>query len=196
MHAPVTVTALRLGKHVYCQKPLTHDVYEARWVARETGRSGVVTQMGTQHVSELGDRLGVRMIQDMAVGKIQRVYLWSNKPIGALRPAGPRPVQTDPVPESLDWDKWLGTAPVRPFVAGLYHPGLWRGWQDFGVGWLGDMGCHIFDSVYRSLKLTAPKSVHAQVEPEWANNPTRRRGNLARLAERRFRFSWYGADRG
>ncbi|NQU22557.1 MAG: Gfo/Idh/MocA family oxidoreductase [Candidatus Nealsonbacteria bacterium] len=174
MHAPVTVTALRLGKHVYCQKPLTHEVYEARQVAREAKKTGVVTQMGTQHVSQLADRLGVRMIQDLAVGKIKRVYLWSNKPIGTLRPPGPRPVKTDPVPDGLDWDKWLGTAPVRPYVAGVYHPGLWRGWQDFGVGWLGDMGCHIFDSVYRSLKLTAPKSVRARVEPEWADNPARR----------------------
>jgi len=174
MHASITIAALRLGKHVYCQKPLTHDVYEARQIAAAAKKAGVVTQMGHQHTSSVADRMTVKLIQDGAIGKVQRVYMWSNKPKGNLRGEGGRPDRTDPVPKTLDWEKWIGTAPLRPFVRGIYHPGLWRGWQDFGTGWLGDMGCHIYDSPYRSLKLTAPTSIQAKVDPVWAADPDRR----------------------
>ena len=140
MHTAITITALRMGKHVYCQKPLTHDVYESRQIALATKLAGVVTQMGHQHTSTIADRMTISLICNGAIGKVKRVYMWSNKPKGNLRSEGGRPDRSDPVPNTLDWDKWIGTAPFRPYVKTIYHPSLWRGWQDFGTGWLGDMG--------------------------------------------------------
>jgi len=174
MHAPVTMSAILKGKHVYCQKPLAHDIHEVRQVTLAARKAGVVTQMGIQFSSGLGDRMTVAMLQGGAVGKVKEVYLWSNKPTEKYRPTGPRPQGQDPVPETLKWDSWLGTAPVRPYVQGVYHPTWWRGWQDFGVGWLGDMGCHITSAAFAGLKLTAPLRVRAEVEPEWAQAPARR----------------------
>ena len=174
MHAPITMTALRKGKHVYCQKPLTHDIHEARRVTEAAAKAGVATQMGIQVNSSIGCRMAVSMIRDGAIGKVRRIYLWSNKPTKSYRPTGPRPKGSDPVPDLLDWDAWLGTAPVRPYKKGIYHPTWWRGWQDFGVGWLGDMGCHIYDMPYQALKLTAPLRVRAEVEPAWRDTPGRR----------------------
>jgi predicted dehydrogenase len=175
MHAPITMTAIRKGKHVYCQKPLTHDIYEARRVTEAAAKAGVVTQMGIQVNSSIGHRMAVQMVRDGAIGKVRSAYLWSNKPSKSYRPTGPRPTGSDPVPEMLDWDAWLGTAPVRPYKKGVYHPTWWRGWQDFGVGWLGDMGCHIYDMPYQALGLTAPLRVRAEVEPEWWDTPGRRK---------------------
>ena len=174
MHAAITLTVLRMGKHVYCQKPLTHDVYESRQIALATKRAGVVTQMGHQHTSSIADRMTVSLIRNGAIGKVKRVYMWSNKPKGNLRSERCRPDRSDPVPKTLDWDTWIGIASFRPYVKSIYHPSLWRGWQDFGTGWLGDMGCHIYDSPYRSLGLTAPTSIQAEVDPKWAADPTGR----------------------
>ena len=174
MHAPITMTAIAKGKHVYCQKPLTHDVFEARRVTEAAAKAGVATQMGIQVNASIGYRMAVKIIRDGAIGKVHRVYLWSNKPAGKYRPTGPRPDGKDPVPATLDWDVWLGTAPVRPYKHGVYHPTWWRGWQDFGVGWLGDMGCHITDTPYQALKLTSPLRVRAEVEPRWRDTPGRR----------------------
>lgn len=174
MHAPITMAAISRGKHVYCQKPLTHDVAEARRVAEAAAKAGVATQMGIQANASIGYRMAVKIIRDGAIGKVKRVYAWSNKPVGNYRPTGPRPEGEDPVPETLDWDAWLGVAPVRPYKDGVYHPTWWRGWQDFGVGWLGDMGCHIVDTPYQALKLGSPTSVRAEVEPAWRDTPPRR----------------------
>jgi len=174
MHAPITMTAINQGKHVYCQKPLTHDVYEARRIAAAAAKAGVVTQMGIQANASIGYRMAARIIRDGAIGKVKRVYAWSNKSAGNYRPTGPRPAGQDPVPATLDWDAWLGTAPVRPHKLGVYHPTWWRGWQDFGVGWLGDMGCHIIDTPYLALGLGSPVRVSAQVEPAWRDTPLRR----------------------
>jgi len=174
MHAAITMTALSSGRHVYCQKPLTHDIHEARMIGAKAAKTGLVTQMGTQLASSTADRIAVRWIRDGAIGKVREVFLWSNKPAGNYRPAGPRPKRVDPVPDSLDWDGWLGTAPERPHVTGVYHPSWWRGWQDFGCGWLGDMGCHIMDMPFRALGLDMPVSVKAEVEPAWAADPQRR----------------------
>ena len=174
MHALITMTALGQGKHVYCQKPLTHDVYEARRVAEAAARAGVATQMGIQASATIGYRMAVQIVRDGAIGKVKRVYAWSNKPVGNYRPVGPRPGGEDPVPSTLDWDGWLGTAPVRPHKLGVYHPTWWRGWQDFGVGWLGDMGCHIVDTPYQALRLGSPVNVRAEVEPAWRDTPSRR----------------------
>ena len=174
MHALITMSALNAGKHVYCQKPLTHDVYEARRIADAAAKAGVATQMGIQVNASIGYRMAVQMIRDGAIGKVKQVYAWSNKPVGNYRPTGPRPSGQDPVPATLDWNAWLGTAPVRPYKHGVYHPTWWRGWQDFGVGWLGDMGCHIVDTPYQALRLGAPVSVRAEVEPAWRDIPSRR----------------------
>jgi predicted dehydrogenase len=130
--------------------------------------------MGTQLASSIEDRSAVEWIRSGAIGKVREVFLWSNKPAGKYRPEGPRPKHTDAVPDSLDWNGWLGTAPERPYVTGVYHPSWWRGWQDFGCGWLGDMGCHIMDMPFRALELDMPISVKADVEPGWAADPQRR----------------------
>ena len=174
MHAPITMTALNLGKHVYCQKPLTHDLYEARRISAAAEKAGVTTQMGIQLSSSIANRMAVKLLDDGAIGRVSEVHLWSNKDPARYRPKGPRPTKADPVPKEVNWDWWLGTAPERPYVHDTYHSTWWRGWQDFGCGWLGDMGCHIMDMPYRGLHLGLPLSVQAEVEPAWKDDPGRR----------------------
>lgn len=174
MHAPISMAALNQGKHVYCQKPLTHDLFEARRITAAAKKAGVVTQMGIQLSSSIANRMAAQMVEDGVIGRVSEVHLWSNKDPARYRPKGPRPAREDPIPAELNWDWWLGTAPVRPYVRDTYHPTWWRGWQDFGCGWLGDMGCHIMDMPYRALRLGLPLSVHAQVEPGWRDDPSRR----------------------
>lgn len=178
MHAPIALTAMRLGKHVYCQKPLCHDVSECRALAEAVRRTKVVTQLGTQHASGVGDRIGVQWLREGAVGTVQRVILCSNRPgaIDAYRLKGPRPVKGEPPPASLAWDLWLGTAPEREFAPGIYHTMKWRAWQDFGTGWSGDIGCHIFDAVWKGMELgaAAPRTVTAEVQEEWKVDRARR----------------------
>jgi predicted dehydrogenase len=156
MHAAASMTALQLGKHVYCQKPLTHDVHESRRLAEVAKEKRLQTQMGIQIHSSSQYRLAVRLIQDGAIGKVKEVHSWSGKKWGYN---GPRPEGSDPVPPNLDWDLWLGTAPVRPYKKGLYHPGNWRKWLDFGCGTMGDMSIHILDPVACALSLTQPKTI-------------------------------------
>jgi hypothetical protein len=123
----------------------------------------------------MGDRLTVKLLQQRVVGTVNRVILCSNRPgAEAYRLAGPRPAEGSPVPSELDWDLWIGTAPVRPYAPKIYHPALWRSWQDFGTGWSGDIGCHIFDAVWKGLGLHAPISVVAEVQDSWRNSPERR----------------------
>ena len=174
MHAPISISAINKGKHVFVQKPMTHDVCEARRVAEAAAKAQLATQMGIQANASIGYRMAVKMIRDGTIGKVKRVYAWSNKPSGKYRPTGPRPKGEDPVPATLDWDLWLGTSPARPYKDGVYHPKWWRGWQDFGVGWLGDMGCHIIDTPFQALKLTAPLRIRAEVEPGWWDTHARR----------------------
>jgi len=170
MHAPIAMAAMKAGKHVYCQKPLCHRVTQVRAITEQAARSGVVTQLGTQIASSVGNRLGIRLIRDGAIGKVKRVVLNSNGRGDRYRPAA-----SDPVPANLDWDRWLGVAPERPYAASVYHPMIWRGWQDFGTGWLGDMGCHIFHVPWAALGLTAPRRVRAEVQASWAADSARRR---------------------
>ncbi len=176
MHAAITLAALAGGKHVYCQKPLCHDVAECRAVAAAAKRAGVVTQLGTQMASGIGDRMGVHLLREGAVGKVRRVVLSANRPgaVKAYRLVGPRPAEGQAPPKHLSWDLWLGTAPVRPYAPRIYHPTLWRAWQDFGTGWSGDIGCHILDAVWKGLGLTAPKTVTARVQKSWQDSPERR----------------------
>lgn len=160
IHAPASVMAMKMGKHVFCQKPLTHSVYEARTMRETAKKYKVATQMGNQGSAESGLRRAVEAIQGGVIGDVRQLYVWSNRPIwpqGIERPAG-----ADPVPEHLDWDLFLGPAPERPYVAKAYHPFAWRGWQDFGTGALGDMACHTVNMPFRALKMGYPTSVEAK----------------------------------
>ncbi|HYH56964.1 MAG TPA: Gfo/Idh/MocA family oxidoreductase [Anseongella sp.] len=174
-HFVIADEAIRKGKHVYCQKPMCHDVAEVRELTEAAVRAGVITQLGTQIASSVGDRTGVQWIREGAIGKVKHVYLCSNRPgaVETYRLVGPRPPRGEQPPAHLDWDLWLGTAPERPYVPGIYHPAIWRSWQDFGTGWSGDIGCHIFDAVWKGLGLTAPKSVIAEVQQSWKDNAER-----------------------
>ncbi len=157
MHAPIALAAMGLGKHVYCQKPIAQDLRGCRRMAETAARTGVVTQMGTQIHSHGAYRTAVATLRTGVIGKVKEAHLWVSKSWAG--PKDGRPDREDAVPEGLDWDLWLGVAPVRPFVQGLYHPAAWRGWIDFGSGTLGDMGCHIFDPVFSALGVGAPNSV-------------------------------------
>ena len=178
-HFIIAYNAIQMGKHVYCQKPMCHDVAEVRLLTQASIEKGVTTQLGTQHASSANDRRAVQLLKDGVIGKIKHAYLCSNRP-GAIenyRPMGPRPDNNETPPAELDWDTWIGTAPMRPYVPKIYHPSLWRGWLDFGTGWSGDIGCHIFDAVWKGLDLTAPKTVIAEVQKSWQNSPERRADN-------------------
>jgi len=160
MHAVMAMSALNLGKHVYCQKPLAHDLYEVRRLKQVAHEKGLVTQMGIQINSSVHYRSATLLTQALAIGKVKEVHSWCPKSWGD--PA-PLPDRTDPVPPTLDWDLWLGVCQERPFIGGqYYHPANWRKRLDFGTGTFGDMGCHIFDPVFTSLKLSAPISVHSE----------------------------------
>lgn len=163
-HAIVSMRAIKMGKHVYCEKPLTRTVYEARALAEATRKAGVATQMGNQGMAFEGNRLINEWIWDGAIGQVREVHVWSDRPThnGQLFWAQgvDRPQETPPVPETLDWDLWLGPAPQRPYHP-AYHPFRWRGWWDFGSGGLGDMGIHNLAPVFSALKLGAPTSVCA-----------------------------------
>lgn len=176
MHFPIAYIAIKKGKHVYCQKPMCHDVAEVRALTKLSEKTGVVTQLGTQMASSSGDRTTVRLLNTGAIGKIKHVYLSANRP-GAVenyRLKGPRPPGGQEPPPYLDWDLWIGTAPMRTYVPDIYHPVKWRAWLDFGTGWSGDIGCHIFDAVWKGLKLKAPVAVFAKVQESWKNSPERR----------------------
>ena len=153
-HAPAAMTALNANKPVYSQKPLTHQIYEARQLRLAAEKRKVATQMGIQVHSSSPYRRAVRIIQDGAIGKVSHVYAWSSKNWGY---DGPAFTTQQAPPESLDWNLWLGTAAERPYTPGVYHPGNWRKLIDFGTGTLGDMGVHIFDTPYTALELTTPR---------------------------------------
>lgn len=153
-HAPAAMTALNAGKAVYCQKPLTHEVFEARQLRSVAESKKLVTQMGIQVHSTHPYREAVAIIRGGAIGKVSQVHAWSNKNWGYDKPTLPAEAAT---PAHLRWDLWLGTAAERPFVNRVYHPGQWRKLVDFGTGTLGDMGVHIFDTPYDALALTNPK---------------------------------------
>ncbi len=161
-HAAASMAAIKMGKHVYCEKPLTRTVYEARALAKAARRANVATQMGNQGMAFEGNRLINEWIWDGAIGPVREVHAWSDRPThnGRLFWAQgvDRPKDTPPVPDGLDWDLWLGPAPYRPYHP-AYVPFAWRGWWDFGSGGLGDMGIHNLAPVFSALKLGAPTSV-------------------------------------
>ena len=152
-HAPAAMTALNAGKPVYCQKPLTHEVFEARRLREVAAKKNLVTQMGIQIHSHQAYRRAVKMIQEGAIGKVSEVHAWSNKNWGY---DGKKLPKAAAAPTYLDFNLWLGTAKERDFIPRVYHPGQWRKMVDFGTGTLGDMGVHIFDTPYGALELTAP----------------------------------------
>ncbi len=160
MHAPIAMSAMRRGLHVYGQKPLTHDIYETRQVTEFARDKKLVTQMGIQIHSSNVYRQAVQLVQTGAIGKVKEVHTWSSKKWGDT---APKPTRIDPVPPGFNWDLWLGVCVERPFIGnGWYHPGNWRKRLDFGTGTFGDMGCHIYDPVFKALALTAPLSVRSE----------------------------------
>jgi predicted dehydrogenase len=174
-HAFAAGMAMKMGKPVYVQKPLAHSVSEARYLRGLAKEMKVATQMGNQGSALTGLRRAVEVIQTGLIGQVSQLHVWSNRPIwpqGIDRPEG-----EDPVPETLDWDQWIGPAPMRPYKEGpestdksgkkrrgkgVYHPFNWRGWQDFGTGALGDMACHTVNMPFRALKLGYPTSIEAK----------------------------------
>ena len=172
-HFPAAKMAIEMGKHVFCQKPLTHTVKEARLLTLAARKHEVQTIMGNQGHANEGTRNMVEWVRGGVIGDVREVHIWTNRPIwpqGIDRPEG-----SDPVPEGLDWNLFLGVAPKRPYKADTYHPFKWRGWWDYGCGAVGDMGCHIMDATFWALKLGAPTSVEAvsspvneETAPSWA----------------------------
>lgn len=156
MHAVQALACMQLGKHVYVEKPLTHDIYEARILTQAEKKYKVVTQMGNQGSSGDDTRNVETWIQSGVIGQVHTVHVWTNRPVW---PSGVSlPTENFDIPKELDWDLWIGTAPYRDYHP-AYHPAIWRGWTDFGTGSLGDMGCHFIDVPYRALKLGYPVSV-------------------------------------
>lgn len=158
-HAPASLMAMEMNKPVYCQKPLTHHVSEARAMKKMADEKNLVTQMGIQVHSFYDYKLATLLIQSGIIGKVHTVRAWSPKNWGY---DGPEPTGSDPVPEHLDWNLWLGTAPKRAYKEGVYHPGNWRKIMDFGCGTLGDMGVHIFDTPYNALQLDVPRTIRTE----------------------------------
>ena len=159
-HAPASMAALKAGKHVYCEKPLTHSIHEARTMAEAARKSGLATQMGNGAHSGPNYRRVVELIRAGAIGEVREVHAWCDQAWGGFD----RPKHSPPVPENLGWDLWLGPAPYRPYHP-CYHPASWRSWWDFGNGRLGDMGCHLIDLPFWALDLKYPISVEAEGPP-------------------------------
>ena len=157
-HAVIALTAMKMGKHVFVQKPLTHTIREARLLAETAKKMNLVTQMGNQGHAGEGARLINEWIWDGAIGDVREAHAWTNRPIWPQGIDAPKEIPS--VPSSLDWNVWLGPAPFRPYHP-AYHPFSWRGWWDYGTGALGDMGAHILDQPFWALKLGSPKTVQA-----------------------------------
>jgi len=160
-HGVASIRAMKLGKHCFCQKPLVQTVAEARMMRQLANEKKLATQMGNQGSAENGLRRAVEVVQAGVIGKPLELHVWSNRPIwpqGLERPAG-----EDPVPETLDWDAWLGPVAFRPYKKGTYHTFAWRGWFDFGTGALGDMACHTVNMPFRALKLGYPNVVEYEI---------------------------------
>jgi predicted dehydrogenase len=183
-HAAIGLSAMRLGKHVYGQKPLAHDIREVRRMMEVAASKKVVTQMGIQIHSADFYRIAVRTIQNGAIGKVKEVHSWCPKSWGD--PA-PRPERSDPVPPNFDWNLWLAGCEERPFIGeAYYHPANWRKRLDFGTGTLGDMGCHIFDPVFGALGLGLPQSIRSE-------GPAPNKWNWA--LDGRIHYQFAGTDR-
>ncbi|MEQ1860046.1 MAG: Gfo/Idh/MocA family oxidoreductase [Chthoniobacteraceae bacterium] len=158
MHAAPSIDAMRRGKHVYCQKPLSHTVWEARQMRLWAAKSKVATQMGNQIHSHEAYRTAVKLVRDGVIGKIKAVHSFQpNAGNQHTRMTAPPP--SGPVPETLNWDLWVGAAPMIDYVPDVYHPFKWRDWQHFGNGTMGDFGCHILDPVFTALEIKSPLTI-------------------------------------
>jgi predicted dehydrogenase len=171
-HAAASLMAMRMGKHCYCEKPLTHTIYEARLMAQVAREKKLATQMGNQYTSCSALRKGAAVIKSGVLGPVTEVHVWTNRPIWPQ--GGPRPKSVS-FPPTLKWNTWLGPAPARPFAEGVYHQTAWRGWWDFGTGALGDMACHTVNMPYMGLNLRDPIAVQAECSghngdsyPKWS----------------------------
>jgi predicted dehydrogenase len=156
MHAAPAVTAIRASKHLYLQKPMAATLHECRVITMEAARAGVITQLGNQGRSSVESRMTVELIRGGAIGKIKEVILWENKKLSWWPKNTDISGHGDVVPANLDWDLWLGVHEPIPYFENTYHPKTWRAWYGFGVGEMGDMGCHHFDISFDALNLTAP----------------------------------------
>ena len=165
IHAVASMAAIRAGKHVYCQKPLTHTLFECRALTKAAREAGVATQMGNQGHATEGARLTNEWIQAGVIGEVREVHVWSDRAGRLWKQGIGRPRETPPVPSTLDWDLWLGPVATRPYNP-AYAPVSWRGWRDFGTGALGDMGCHIIDHPVWALGLGPPRTVEARTTIE------------------------------
>jgi predicted dehydrogenase len=194
-HIPVSVMAMRMGKHVYCEKPLGHNIHEVRVATEVAQKSNVATQMGNGAHSGYNYRSMVALIKAGTIGAVKEVHCWCDQ---AWAP-GDRPKDTPPVPKHLNWDLWLGPAPVRPYHP-TYHPLGWRQWWDFGSARLGDMGCHMIDLPFTALDLKYPLTVeaesaepaHKESGPPWLISKWTfpKRGDLPPVE-----LTWYDGDR-
>jgi predicted dehydrogenase len=165
VHAVATIAAMQLGKHVYTQKPLAHDIYECRALAAAAKRYKVVTQMGNQGGSGDGVRKGQEIYDAGLIGDVHTVQAWTNRPVW---PQGlPTPSGDFPVPAGVDWELWLGPSPVRVAYNPAYMPWNWRGWNAFGTGALGDMACHILDPAFRILPIDFPTEIECSIPKSW-----------------------------
>jgi hypothetical protein len=196
-HYPATMDAMERGKHIYLQKPLTHKLKEARQLAEFAAKKGLTTQMGIQNQSREAYRLARHYIQTGVIGKVSKVYVWSFKTWGY---DGEPFKEKSEIPDTLDWNLWLGTAPKHDYVSNVYHPGQWRKLLDFGCGTLGDMGIHIFDTPFKALDLKDPKWVEADCrEPNGfghaEKNMVRYGFNSTKYTTDDFTFTWWdGSD--
>ncbi|WGK65730.1 Gfo/Idh/MocA family protein [Croceiramulus getboli] len=166
-HATIALPFMRAKKHAYVEKPLTHNIYEARLMTQTAAENGIITQMGNQGSSSDGIRRAQEMIDAGMIGKVNRVDCWTNRPVW---PQGFRHItEGQAVPEGLDWDLWLGPAQVRPYNE-AYLPFKWRGWWDFGTGAMGDMGCHIMETPFKTLGLRYPYEAEASCTTVWSGD--------------------------
>jgi predicted dehydrogenase len=192
-HAPASITAMNMGKPVYCQKPLTHHVSEARAVRKLAKENNIISQMGIQIHSFKEYRSAVSLIQNGIIGKVKTVRAWSPKNWGY---DGPAPQGSDPIPKNLDWNLWLGTSPERQYKDKVYHPGSWRKLLDYGCGTLGDMGVHIFDTPYTALNLDVPATIKTECRPPTGfghpeNNIVTYKFPGTEFTTRKLKWVWY-----
>jgi len=196
-HAPASVMAMNLGLPVYCEKPLTHHVSEARAMRKLAAEKNLITQMGIQCHSSDEYRKAVILIQSGIIGKVSTVHAWSDKNWGY---DGPAPVGSDPIPDTLDWNLWLGTSPERPYKDSIYHPVQWRKLLDYGCGTLGDMGVHIFDTPYTALELDVPETVKTSCrKPTGFAHPEKNTVEYTfpgtKYTAKTLKWVWYDGDR-
>ncbi len=169
-HAIVAIAAMKLGKHVYCEKPLAHSIYEVRQMAKSAAEAGVATQMGTQGHAFEGSRRAVEMLRAGVIGEVKELHVWTDRPANWWPAGVTRPTDTPPVPDGLDYDLWLGPAPRHPYHP-AYVPFKWRGYWDFGTGSIGDMGVHNLDTAFWGLELGLPTSAEVMESDPSLSDP-------------------------